>query len=512
MTVIADHFDTKETKVGLKSKAIRGVAFTLASRSFRQVMRIGSSIVIMRILAPEDFGLIAMIAAVTSFMEQFLDLGLSQATVQREKVTHQQVSNLFWINVGLGILITLIIIGLAPAITWFYNEPRLFWLTIVSATGFILVGLTVQHQAIIQRQMRIEALSIIYAVSSLLGPAVAIVSALMGAGVWSLVYMPIVENLVCAAGMWVVCSWRPGLPNRKGGTWEILKFGSNLTGANIVSYFSKNVDRILIGKRWLAEALGLYDRAYSLMLLPVRQITGPIELVAIPTLSRLQDDPVRYRSYYVKAVSFIAFTTIPIVLFLIVMSREIIELVLGKKWEAASSIFTVLGICALIQPVINSASWLFVSSGHTKRMFKATLVWSVAAVISFVIGLPFGAIGVAAAYTVFNFLGAIPFIAYAAGPTSVRIGDVLKGTWVWFASGLTAAGFLYVLKLLWPDFCDGIQGLIFCFFEIGIVYLASACILTRSMMPLSDIIEILRHLKREKTQGINGLEVAANEN
>jgi O-antigen/teichoic acid export membrane protein len=480
----------------LKKQAVRGSVYILSSQIVLQGIRFISTIVMARLLTPAEFGLIAMIAAVTSFMGQFNELGLSQATIQHEDLKHQQVTNLFWINAALGVLSAILVMALAPAIVWFYHEPRLFWLTIALGVGFLFGGFSVQHQALIQRQMRIGTLSLINIMSCFLAIAVGIAAALMGAGVWALVYMPLVEGFVRVVAVWLACPWRPGLPLRGSGTWRMLIFGGNLTGANVVNYFSRNVDSMLIGRRWGAEPLGLYSKAYALLLMPIRQVTTPIAMVAIPALSRLQSEPQRYRRFYLKAVSLIACTTIPAVVFLIVMSGEVITVVLGRQWTGASAIFAILGVCALIQPVLNSTGWLYVSIGRTDRMFKGTIVWSIAAVASFFIGLPYGAVGVATAYTIFNLVFVIPFIHYAVEPTPVRTVDVLKAVWLWFAAGLIAGGSLYLLKAFFPQLMCGIMGIVIGVLETAVVYLGVVCILAGGVAPLRELIDLVRQFRR----------------
>ncbi len=175
----------------------------------------------------------------------------------------------------------------------------------------------------------------------------------------------------------------------------MLAFGGNLTGFNVVNYFARNLDNILIGRYWGVEPLGLYSKAYSLLMLPLQQINAPISSVAIPALSRLQNDPEQYRKYYLKAISLITFVSLPGVMFMIVMSENIIRVVLGEQWIKASPIFSVLGISALIQVVLNTNGWLHVSIGRTDRMFRWGIFASFFIVVSFFIGLPYGAIGVA---------------------------------------------------------------------------------------------------------------------
>ena len=295
-------FDTEYLKADLKGRSVRGGAVTMAGQGVRFFLQMGSTVVLARLLTPQDFGLIAMVTAVTGFVMMFKDMGLSMATVQRAEVNHAQISTLFWINVTLSLGVMLVTAALAPAIAWFYGEPRLTWITLALAGAFIFGGLTIQHQALLRRNMRFGTLALIGIISMVMGIVAAIIAAWYGAGYWALVIMQLAGAITGAIAVWVVCGWRPGLPVRRSGVREMLAFGGNLTGFNVINYFARNADNLLIGKFWGSGPLGLYSKAYGLLMLPLRQINAPLSAVAIPALSRLKDEPERYRNYYIKAV------------------------------------------------------------------------------------------------------------------------------------------------------------------------------------------------------------------
>lgn len=258
-----------------------------------------------------------------------------------------------------------VVAAIAPAIAWFYGEPRLVWITVALPGGFILGGLTVQHQALLRRQMRFGALAGIDIAALASGIAAAIVSAWYGAGCWALVIMHLAMALVTALGVWIMCWWIPGRPVRGAGVRPMLAFGGHLKGFNVLNYFNRSLDKVLIGWRWGAPQLGLYAKAYQLLLLPIRQINAPLSSVAIPALSRLQVEPDRYRAYYLRAIKLIALVTMPLIVAMGVLSKELICLVLGGQWSDASGLFTILACAAFLQPVVNSLGWVLVSLSHT---------------------------------------------------------------------------------------------------------------------------------------------------
>ena len=268
--------------------------------------------VLARILTPRDFGLIAMVAAVTRFILVFKDLGLSMATVQKAEINHGQISTLFWINIAISSALMLLTMALAPGVAWFYKEPRLAWVTLALASAFIFGGLTVQHQALLRRQMRFVTLATIDISSMAAGVATGVICGLAGLGYWSLVLMQLVTPITMAAGVWIASGWRPGPPVRRSGVREMLAFGGYLTGFSVVNYFARNLDKILLGRFWGSQSVGIYTKAYFLLLLPLSQVTAPITAVVVPALSRLQNEPKRYRNYYLKAIKLIAYITAPL--------------------------------------------------------------------------------------------------------------------------------------------------------------------------------------------------------
>lgn len=493
-----DFFDTEYLKADLKGRSVRGGAVTMAAQGAIFFLRMGSTIVLARLLTPQDFGLIAMVTVITGFVAMFKDMGLSMATVQKAEINHAQISTLFWINVVLSLFMMLVTATLAPVIALFYGEPRLTWITLALASTFIFGGFTVQHQALLRRQMHFGTLALIQIISMVVGIITAIIAALYGAGYWSLVLMQLATAITIAIGVWVGCDWRPGLPKRGTGVRSMLAFGGNLTGFNFMNYFARNLDHVLIGRFWGPGQLGLYSKAYGLLLLPLQQITGPITAVAIPSLSRLQNDAERYLKYYLKAISLIAFLTMPGVMFLIIMSDEIIGLVLGQQWTGASRIFAVLGISALIQPVLSTVGWLFVSTGRTDRMFRWGIFSSLCIVVSFIVGLPFGAIGVATAYTICILLLAVPALWYATKTTPISLLSIFNVIWhpalATSIVGFALAGFNFFL----PRLSAGAGGVLIGFAGTLIIYLGVSCALARGLTPISEVIDLGRQLRRPK--------------
>ena len=493
-TSLRSPFDTEHLKTDLKGRSVRGGAVTMLGQGSRFVIQIASTMVLARLLVPADFGLIAMVTALTGFAVLFKDLGLSMATVQKAEITHEQISMLFWINVAVSALITLAISALAPLMAWFYGEPRLILITISISLIFLFGGVTVQHQALLQRQMRFTALAVIQVVSISAGVIVGIVSAILGAGYWALVMKQATSDLSIAFGVWLVCSWRPGLPVRNTGVKSMLVFGGYITSFNIVNYFARNADNILIGRVWGAGPLGFYSKAYALLVLPLTQINQPLASVAVPALSRLRDDPLKYSSYYLRVISLISLVSTPLVGFLIVCSSDLILLILGSQWAAASNIFKILGFSALIQPLYYTQGWLHISAGRSDRYLRWGLFSSFVIVIAFIVGLPYGPLGVAVAYTLATWAIIFPCMWYAGRSAGIQVNDIFGAVGKNIAAGLISIAIsivllehILILKSTWGNLILGLC-------SICLNYSVFLLLFYRNLSPwrqINDVVKVL---------------------
>ena len=199
----------------LKHKTIRGGFARLVAQIINFIVRLGSLMILARLLDPADFGLVGMVTAFTGVLNLFRDFGLSSAAVQRTNVTDEQFSTLFWINVLVGLVLGIVAVIMAPAMVSFYHEPRLFRVTLVLALGFLFNAAGVQHTALLQRQMRFTALAMINTIGLVAGTLVAIAGAKAGYGYWALVVMPVIYPLVTTVGLWISTGWIPGRPQRR---------------------------------------------------------------------------------------------------------------------------------------------------------------------------------------------------------------------------------------------------------------------------------------------------------
>ncbi|MDR0306544.1 MAG: lipopolysaccharide biosynthesis protein [Chitinispirillales bacterium] len=476
-------FDTDHLKGNLKSRAVRGGGIVIFARTVDFIAHTVGTIVLARLLLPADFGLLAMVLTITGFFVLFKDLGLSDATVQSEKINHRQVSTLFWINVLFSALIIVLIVIISPFVANFYNEPRLAKIVVISAFSFIFAGLSTQHLALLKRNMKFKQIASIEIIAAIGSITIALVMALRGFGYWALVARPIILAVLTMAGVWFFCPWRPGLPARRSGVKGLIRFGAGTMGFYVVNYFARNTDKALIGWAIGPIALGFYHKAYHLFILPVSQFSIPLQSVAVTTLTKLRNEPERYKAYFVKAIALLSFAGMPMSTYLAALGRDVILLLLGPRWMEAADIFAVLGLGAGMQIIYATQGWLHVSLGRSDRWFWWGCVNSVIMVLFFLAGLPFGAIGVAAGYTISLFILTGPALWYAGRPVKLTLREIVSGVWRIYLAALAAGIFTWVLVRTFADI-NIFYRLSFCSAAFMIVYLLSVAILSWSFEPL----------------------------
>ena len=408
----------------LKEKTIRGGAARVVAQAAGLALRIGGVVVLARLLSPKDFGLVSMVTAFTGVLTWFRDFGLSAVVVQRPNITTNQHSTLFWINVLLGALLTLITLAAAPAISAFYHEPRLLWVAAVLGTTFLFNAAGIQHSALLQREMRFGDLSAISVLSLLLGTAIAIVGAAIGYGYWALVAAAVATPIAASAGYWLVTGWIPGIPRWGALPRSMFHFGSTLTVNNVVAYIALNSDKLMIGHYFGANAIGIYTRAFQVLSIPTDNLNSAVGEVAFSALSRLQNDRARLKSYFLKGFSLVLGLTLPVTVVCALFADDVVLVVLGPKWHAATQIVRLLAPTTAVLAIINPLTWLICSLGLVRRSLRITLVHSPILILGCLLGLHWGMTGVAFAYSAVMVLWVIPHTAWCVHGTGISFGDI----------------------------------------------------------------------------------------
>ncbi len=444
----------------LKEKIIRGGAARLGGQVATLALRTGSLVVLARLLSPKDFGLVGMVTAFTGVLAYFRDFGLSAAAVQRSDITRDQHSNLFWINILLGALLSLVTLAAAPAIAAFYHEPRLVWVAAVLGTAFLFNSAGIQQSALLQRQMRFTAMAVISVASLTVGAAISIGGAAIGCGYWALVASSVTTPLVASIGFWLATGWVPGMPRRRAGTRSMMRFGGTLTLNEIIAYIAINADKVMIGQFLGVDAIGIYGRASQLLVIPTGALDSAVGEVAFSALSRLQNDPARFRSYFLKCASLVLGLTLPITIACALFANDIVLVLLGSKWQASTAIVRLLAPTIAAMAVLSPMRWLIYSLGLVQRSLKITLVLAPILILGCLLGLRYGAAGVAFAYSAVMVLWVVPQVAWCVHGTPISLRDVAAVV-IWpLACSVPAGAVGYAVRLMCGDFLSPLPRLV----------------------------------------------------
>lgn len=382
--------------------------------------------VMARLVEPGDYGLFGMVLALTGLLSLLSDMGLPLAAIQKDGLTHSQLSNVFWLNVAVGLILGLLVLGAAPMVARFYSQPALTTVTTWCALSYPLEALGAQHGALLQRRMAFGRLALCSVVGLVGSGAIGIWLARDGLGVRALVAQQVFRSALTAAGYWVAAAWLPGLPSRRSGVLGMVRIGGYVTAFNLVNYFARNLDNILLGRFWGPTTLGLYSRAYTLMTYPVSLISAPVSRAALPALARLQSDPDRLRNAYLRVLQFIGFLSFPLMGLLLVCADDVVLVVYGPSWREAAPLFRILCVAGFWQGIYNATGQVFVASGRTDRMFRCGLWMSAATVVAFLVGVRAGAEGVSIAYSAVFCCLVFPYLRYTYATIGLSLAATLK--------------------------------------------------------------------------------------
>lgn len=395
--------DVDTTKLG--RAAARGATSTMMAQAARIGLQMVSIVVLARLLSPEEYGLIAMVTAIIGVGEVFRDFGLSSAAIQARSVTRQQRTNLFWVNTSIGVALGAAVLASSHLIAAIYGEERLVAIAQVLAVTFVINGLATQHRADLTRRLRLPLLASIDIVSQLLAFAIAATLALSGAGYWALVAMQVSQVSLSAAGVVISARWLPGRPRTRGhGMRQFFRYGGGVLGGQLLGYAGKNADSVILGVTLGPVSLGLYNRAFQVMTLPLNQLQAPSTRVALPVLSRLQDDQARFDKYLLTGQTLLLHLTGVVLGASAALAVPLFAIVLGDDWIEAAPLFQILAIAGFAAMANYACYWVFMATGLTGSFLRLALLTRPLMILALLAGAAGGTYGVAWMYSLTNLL------------------------------------------------------------------------------------------------------------
>jgi O-antigen/teichoic acid export membrane protein len=435
----------------VRTSAMRGIAWTALSFGIRHGFQTVISILVARVLLPEDYGVYAMASLSVAILALFRNLGLSSALIRQPEIDERHLSSTFWFNAGLGVLLAGVLILAAPAVAGFFGTPGLRVPLLLLAPTFLLNTVTAVHGAILGRRRQYKTFALRETSAAVLSGLVAVTMAYMGFGLYALVAQSIVGSVFSVLFLWTSVDWRPRFVFHWASLSGLFAFGLPLAGSNVLTYFARNLDNLLVGRFLGAAALGLYGFAYGIITSPIAMVQNVLGRVMFPEMSRIQHDLEQMRAVYLSSLRHIAAILWLPLGGLLAMAPVAIPLVYGPQWQPAVVLMQLFLLVALGQVLATTVGWIYSSMGKSRRQFLALITFAGVLYGSFFIGLRWGVLGVTVAYVIANYVLSWPYNQIALSLIGLRMGRVLREL-RWLA--LTLIGMvstLYILRVAWIE-------------------------------------------------------------
>jgi len=484
----------------LRRLAVRGAAATLSAAALSLGLRVIGTVLLARLLTPTDFGVVAMVTTFSLLLMSFGTSGLSEAVIQREEINESQASNLFWITCLIGLTLTLGFAASGHLLARFFRNALVVPITAGTSIAIFLNGAGTIHSALLKRAMRFTAVSANDLVGLGAYTAVAILLALRGWGYWALVIAIVAQVLSLTVGSFWLCRWIPRLPRRGVGTGAFLGFAATVYGRFSVNYFTRNFDNLLVGWRFNAASLGFYKKAYDLFALTASQLTQPLDNVALAALSRLNQDPPRFRRYLAGSLGMIAFVGFAASADLTLVGRDVVRLVLGPQWSEAGRIFQLFGPGIAGMLLASTVGWIHLSIGQPGRWLRWTVIESTTTALLFILALPWGPAGIALAWSASYWALLIPSFWYAGRPIGFGISAFVGAVWRYAAASLLACfgtAAIFQGTAVWTRPTEAriaLEATVVFSLAFVAFYLAAVVLLHWGFAPLRQVASVLRHL------------------
>lgn len=416
--------------MSLKRQAARGIFWSAARNWGYQITGLVVFAVLSRLLTPEAFGLVALATVFIEFTKLITEQGMADALIQRKDLEPEHLDTAFWVSLGIGSILTIVMASTSTFVAGLVNEPDiapvLAWLSLRLAIS----GLSNVQMAILARELRFASLTVRTLSSAVVGGVVGIVAAFSGFGVWSLVAQALSMELAGVVALWTASDWRPRLRFSVARFKELVTFGANVVGFRVLRFTNRRIDNLMVGSVLGTTALGFYVVGYRLLNLIINMTTSVIGSVAFPVFSKIQNDVPRVRNAYYRSVRLTSIASFPAFLGVVAVAPEVTRLLFGNQWDASIPVMRVLAFAGLLQSIIFVDSTVIKSLGKPSWRVGIMGGTAVALVIAFSLAVRSGIVAVAVAMVV---------VTYAAAPA-----------WLYATNRLIDIGPRRYLAQVWP--------------------------------------------------------------
>ena len=396
----------------LKDKTAKGLFWGGLSNLIQQFIGMVFGIAIARILSPDDYGLVAMLAVFSAIANTLMDSGFSMALINKNEFKHEDYNAVFWFSIGISLVAYLILFFAAPSIAKFYNEPVLTNLSRLIFISFIFAGSGIAHNALLVKQLKVKQRGIIDVTSVLSSGAIGLVMALNGYAFWGLAVQQLTQNFVGTVLRWYFSGWRPTFTFNFAPIKEMFGFSSKLLANSILAQITGNLFNIILGHNYGKEDTGYYAQGNKWMFLGFTTITGMIKSVAQPVLVEVKEDLNRQVVVYRKMLRFGAFVSFPAMLGLAFVASEFITLTIGSKWENSVIYLQVLSIAMSFEFLTTINVTLLLSHGYSNWLLKYSFFINIITLLILFVCSPFGILTMVVVYSIWRIISAFSWIFF----------------------------------------------------------------------------------------------------
>jgi len=489
---------------GLRRSAVRGAGAAMTASAGNFALQIGSVVILARLLTPADFGIVTMVTTFSLLLRSFGLAGFTEFIMQHEDLTDSLASNLFWINLGVGAILTLAFAASGHLLALFFHNPAVAEVTRGMSLTIVISCLGYIHKGLLQRAMLFRTTATISFVGQIFQVVFTIVLAMARWHYWALVWGSVMQAAVVTLGCLSACRWIPNWPRRASGTRSGFKFGMNVYSHFAFSYLTRNTDNLLVGWRFGDRALGFYKKAYDLFVLPETQLLSPLSAVVVSTLSRVSANREQFQRYFLRTISVLALLGMGIGADLALVGPDLIRFLFGPGWEQAGRIFALFGPGIGIMLLYNTHGWIHLSIGRPERYLRWGLLEFICTACLFLLTLPWGPSGIAFAWTASYFLLMFPGFWYAGKPIGLGISVVLGSIWKFFVASAVAGCATFMIIRTMPHFlpAGGVRNALLRMVSVSlafsILYLGGVIALHKGLRPINETAGLIRDFLPER--------------
>mgnify|MGYP005988129445 CR=1 FL=1 len=434
--------------MSLKKQAVSGVKWNFLQQISVQAINFAVQIILARLLMPEEFGLIAMIIVFIAVGHTLTDSGMTSSLIRTENPTELDYSTVFVTNLAVSIFIYGVVYLTAPYIAGFYNQKILEDIIRLLSLTFIIRALFAVHIAKLTKEMNFKLQMQLHIPPTLISGALAVYLAFIGYGVWSLVWLNLLQAVICALLFWLFAGWRPKLSfSKKNFNYHFI-FGYKLTLSSLLNTIYDNSYRIVIGKMYSPATVGFFNLAETMRLFPVQQISAVLGKVTYPLFASINNDDVRLKEVYRLSMKFVLFIVIPLMLSLILLAEEWFLVVFGEHWLPAVPLFQILALASIVRPISSYNLNILKVKGRSDLFLKLEIIKKLLGVLAIIFGLYFGITGLVISLVI-HFLFTVIIDVYFSGVLiSYSLFEQFSDLKMLFYSGGLVYSIFYLIKQL----------------------------------------------------------------